>query len=70
MDNHSSSSILKYFREKALKIDSYARFIQIDDVPKLVVYRTEALGVVTARLVEKNRKKMTRQQKMELKCLL
>lgn len=49
----SSSGLLKYLRKKALKKDPCARIMQIDDVPTLVIHRTEAPGVITVRLVEK-----------------
>jgi len=49
----SSSGMLKYLRKKALKIDPCARIIQIDDVPTLVIHRTETPGVITVCLVEK-----------------
>jgi hypothetical protein len=49
----SSSGFLKYLRKKALRIDPWARIIQIDEVPTLVIHRTEAPSVVTVRLVEK-----------------
>lgn len=49
----SSSGMLKYLCKKALKKDPWARVMPVDDVPTLVIHRTEAPGVVTVRLVEK-----------------
>jgi|GEM_PF-4534111 hypothetical protein len=49
----SSSSMLKNLRKKALKTDPRARIMLLDGVPTLVIHQTEAPGVVTVCLVEK-----------------
>jgi hypothetical protein len=49
----SRSGILKISFKKALIKDPWARIMPVDDVPTLVIHRTEASGVVTVRLVEK-----------------
>jgi len=49
----SCLAMLKHLRKQELKTDPGARIMQLGGVPTLVIHRTEAPGVVTVRLVEK-----------------
>jgi len=48
----SCLGMLKHLRKQVLKTDPWARIMQLDGVPTLVIHQTEAPGVVTVRLVD------------------